>query len=155
MKKDLLEIISSVIKEIRENSEEDVDLHFIVEMLIERGFSEEDISDAMVWLMHHEETIERYVKDRGTNLPRAVWRTLHETESEAISPEAFSYLFHLRELELLSDDDMELIIERAVSLKTPSLDVEEIQDLIALVILDFENSVLKGYFQFTANRLPH
>ncbi len=155
MNKRLFDIITSVINEIREQSLDNIDLHFIVDLLIERGFSEQDISDAMMWLMHHGETSVRNLQKTTTHLPRPIWRTLHETESNALTPEAFGYLFHLREMEILSDEDMETIIERAVNLKTPSLDVEEIQDLISMVILDFENSAMKGYFQFTANRMPH
>jgi len=58
-------------------------------------------------------------------------------------------------MELLNDDDMETIIERAVNIKLPSLDVEDMQDLIAIVVLDFENSASEGYFQYTANHLPN
>lgn len=155
MNKRLLEIIASVMKEIRENSLENIDLQFIMDVLLERGFSEDDITSAMVWLMNHGESIDRLQKNKDSNVPRPIWRHLNEIERSAISPEAFSYLFQLREMQLLNDDDMETIIERAVSLKTHSLDVADIQDLIALVVLDFENSASEGYFQFTANRLPH
>jgi len=155
MNKRLLDIIATIMREIRENSFENIDLQFVVELLLERGFAEEDVTAAMVWLMHHGETIDRLIKNKSNQVPRPIWRNLHESEKSAITPEAFSYLFHLRELELLSDDDMETIIERAVNLKSPSLDVEDIQDLIALVVLDFERSASDGYFQFTATRLPH
>jgi len=142
-------------KEIKENSIENIDLQFITEVLLERGFSEEEISGAMAWLVSHGETIDRIIQKQLEGMPRPVWRMLNETERQAISPEAYSYLFHLREMELLNDDDMETIIERAVNIKLPSLDIEDMQDLIAIVVLDFENNASEGYFQYTANHLPN
>lgn len=155
MNKRLLEIIAYAMKEIRDNSFENIELQFIMDVLLERGFSEEEISGAMAWLVNHGETIDRLIKKKNDGVPRPIWRQLNENERQAISPEAYSYLFHLREMELLKDDDMETIIERAVTIKLPSLEIEDIKDLIAIVVLDFENSASEGYFQYTANHLPN
>ncbi len=155
MDRRLLEIIAYAMKEIRDNSLENIDLQFIMDLLLERGFSEEEITHAMSWLFNHGETIDRLIQNQISDLPRPIWRQLNEYERMAISPQAYGYLFHLREMELLSDMDMESIIERAVNLKLPSMDIEDMQDLIALVVLDFENSASEGYFQYTANHWPH
>ena len=155
MNKRILEILTYVMREIRENSFEDLDLRLVLDILAEQGFSEDEISTAMSWLMNHGESIDRLLQGYPSSVPRPVWRLLNETEQHAISPKAFSYLFHLRELELLSDDVMERIIERAVSLRATQLTVDDMQDLIAAVVLDFENSASEGYFQFTSTRLPH
>lgn len=155
MNKRILEIIAYVIREIRDTSFDNIDLQLIMDILLERGFSEDDISAAMVWLVNHGETIDRLVKSKASSVPRPVWRHLNDSERQAISPEAFSYLFHLRELDILNDDDMESIIERAVNMKLPNLDVQDMQDLIVMVVLDFEQNASAGYFQFTTNRLSH
>ena len=75
-------------------------------------------------------------------------------EQDVISPSAFSYLFHLREIEMIGDAEMERIIDQAMRLYLPRVDVEEMQDLIALVLLDFENNATNGFFQFSANHSP-
>jgi uncharacterized protein Smg (DUF494 family) len=155
MNKRILEIIAYVMREIRETSFEDIDLQMIMDILLERGFSENEISAAMVWLVNHGESIDRLTKGKSSDVPRPIWRQLNDFERTAISPEAFSYLFHLRELNILSDDDMESIIERAVNMKLPNLDVQDMQDIIVMVVLDFEQNASAGYFQFTANRLSH
>ena len=142
-------------REIRDNSFEDIDLQLVVDILLEQGFSDDEISTAMSWLMHHGETIDRVLQGYPAGVPRPVWRILNEMEKSAISPNAFGYLFHLRELELLNDMEMENIIDRAVSLQISHIDVEDMQDLIAAVVLDFENSASQGYFQYTTTRLPH
>jgi len=155
MNKRTLEIIAYMIREIRETSFDDIDLQLIMDILQEKGFSENEISAAMVWLVNHGETIDRMNKTGSSAVPRPVWRQLNEFERTAISPEAFGYLFHLRELNILNDDDMESIIERAVNMKLPKLDIQDMQDLIVMVVLDVAQNASAGYFQFTANRLSH
>jgi len=155
MNKRVLDILSFVMKEIRENFFGDIDLQLIIDILSDQGFTDDEISSAMSWIMNHGESIDRIIKGHPADVPKPVWRLLTETEKDIISPEAYSYLFHLRELELLSDDEMERIIERAVSLQMSQLDVKEMQDLIAAVVLDFENSASEGFFQFNSTLLPH
>ncbi len=155
MNKRVLDILSFVMKEIRENSYGDIDLQLIMDILSTQGFSDDEISSAMSWLMSHGESIDRLFTGHPAGVPRPMWRILNEYEKEIISPQAYSYLFHLRELDLLSDDEMEKIIERATSLQMAHLDEKEMQDLIAAVVLDFENSASEGYFQFNSTMLPH
>ena len=155
MNKRVLDILSVVMKEIRESFFGDIDLQLIMDILSDQGFTDDEISSAMTWLMSHGESIDRIIKGHPSDVPKPVWRLLTDVEKEIISPEAYSYLFHLRELELLSDDEMERIIERAVTLEMSQLDVKEMQDLIAAVVLDFENSASEGFFQFNSNLLPH
>ncbi len=151
----ILDILTFVMKEIRDNIFDDIDLQFIMDVLSERGFTEEEINSAMSWLMNHGESFDRIIQGQTSEVPRPIWRHLNELEKSIISPIAYSYLFHLRELEILSDDEMEAIIDRAVRLSVPQVDVEDMQDLIALVVLDLENSAPDGYFQFTSTHLPH
>jgi uncharacterized protein Smg (DUF494 family) len=155
MNKRILDILSYVMREIRDNSYEDIDLQLVVDILVEQGFSDQDISTAMSWLMHHGETIDRVLHGFPVGIPRPIWRQLNDLEKNAISPKAFGYLFHLRDLDILNDMEMENIIDRAVSLDINHIDVEDMQDLIAAVVLDFENSASQGYFQYTTTRLPH
>jgi uncharacterized protein Smg (DUF494 family) len=155
MNKRIIEILSYVIKEIKESSVDDIDLQFIVDVLAEQGFSDDDIENAMSWLNMNGETIDRIIQGPEYGLPKPVWRQLTEKEKESISPKAFSYLVHLRENDIVSDNAMETIIDRAMGLRLSALTVEEMQDLVAAVVLDFENSASNGYFQFTTNRLVH
>lgn len=155
MKRNILDILTFIMSEIQSNPLQDIDFNSMVETLEEHGYSDEEISAAMDWISLHGDNIDRLVATPHPNVPRPVWRQLGDTEKNAISPNAFGYLFRLRELELLRDDQMEAIIDRAVNLDLPSLNVEDMQDLIAIVVLDYENNASKGLFQFSINRLPH
>ena len=155
MDKRFLDVLTFVLSEIRENSNGDIDLQAVVDILEDEGFSEDEISSAMSWIMGHGDQLDRITTKVKNSVPRPLWRALNEMEEEAISPKAFSYLFHLRELNVLTDDNMERIIDRAVGLRLLHINVEDMKDLVAAVVLEFEDSAAKGYFQFTSTQYPH
>ncbi len=155
MNKRFLDVLTFVINEIQMNPQSDLDLQTLVDILEDEGFSQDEISSAMSWLMNNGESLDRIATGYASHFPRPVWRTLNEREQEAISPKAYSYLFHLREINVLSDDKMEKVIDRAVNLRLLQMNVEDMKDLIAAVVLDFEDSASKGYFQFTSTPYQH
>jgi uncharacterized protein Smg (DUF494 family) len=155
MDKRFLDVLTFVLNEISENSDADLDLQTVIDVLEEEGFSEDEISSAMSWIMNHGDQLDRLTTEQKSNIPRPVWRSLNEIEAETISPKAYSYLFHLRELNILTDDNLEKVIDRAVDLRLLRMSVEDMKDLVAAVVLNFEDSAAKGYFQFTSTRYPH
>lgn len=155
MNKRFLDVLTFVINEIREQTEGDIDLQAVIDILEDEGFSEDEISSAMSWLMHHGENLDRITTTHISAFPRPLWRSLNDVERDAISPKAFSYLFHLRDLNVLTDDNMEKIIDRAVGLRLFQMNVDEMKDLIAAIVLNFEDSASKGFFQFTTTMYPH
>ena len=155
MDKRFLDVLTFVLNEISENSDGDLDLQTVIDVLEEEGFSEDDISSAMSWILNHGDQLDRITTEQKSNIPRPVWRSLNEIEEESITPKAYSYLFHLRELNILSDDNLEKVIDRAVDLRLMRMNVEDMKDLVAAVVLNFEDSASRGYFQFTSTRYPH
>jgi len=155
MNKRFLDILSFIMNELQENSLSDLDMQVLYDMLVDEGFTEDDISLAMAWLLNNEDELYNFNIENKSSRPRPIWRSLNEVEREAISPKAFSFLFHLRDIGILSDDSMENVIDRAVNLRLNAVDVEDMKELIAAVVLDFEASASKGYFQFTSTRSLH
>jgi len=154
MNKKLFDVLELVLKEIRENVVGEVQLQTIIDMLYEHGFSDDEISLAMSWLLSSGDNLQQLVGSAPEGLPRPLWRNLNDEEREAISPSAYSFLFHLRELELLSDNKMEQVIDRAVRLNTSYLGVEDMKELITAVVLDYEDNASSGYFQFLSTSSP-
>ncbi len=155
MDKRFLDVLTFVLNEIRENSDGDIDMQTVIDILEDEGFTEDEINSAMSWLLDHGEQLDRMTTEQRGGYPRPLWRSLNEIERTTISPNAYSYLFHLREQNILSDDSMERVIDRAVSLRLMQMTVEDMKDLIAAVVLDFEDSAAKGYFQFTSTPYTH
>ena len=154
MDKRFLDVLNFVLDEMNESGSGDLDLETIVDVMQDEGFSDAEIQSAMSWIMNNGDGFERNSVPLS-NVPRPMWRTLNEIEEQTISPKAYSYLFHLRQLNILTDDNMEKVIDRAVDLRLFNMNVEDMKDLIAAVVLNFEDSASKGYFQFTTTRYPH
>ncbi|MBN1558664.1 DUF494 family protein [candidate division KSB1 bacterium] len=155
MEKRFLDVLTFVLNEISENTDGDLDLQTVIDVLQDEGYSEDEISSAMSWIMNHGDPLDRITTEQKSDIPRPVWRSLNDIEEETISPNAYSYLFHLRELNILTDDNLEKVIDRAVDLRLTRMSVEDMKDLVTAVVLNFEDSASKGYFQFTATRYPH
>lgn len=155
MDKKLFDVLEMVLKELQSSYAGEIPVQHVIDFLEEKGFSEDEISLAMSWLLGNEETAENLVDKPETSLPRPMWRSLNEDEQDAISPNAFGYLFRLRELDILTDTMMERIIDQAVRLHTNNLDVEDMKELVTAVVLDYEDNASSGFFQFLSNQNPH
>ena len=153
MNKKIVKILSHLMQRINTSDLDESDLQMITDTLMDQGFTEDEIMAAIAWLSDTDD--DEPVQEFEFDLPRPVWRQLNEMEQEVISPHAFSYLFHLREMNILGDAEMERIIDRALRLDLDQIGVEDMQDLIAVVLLDFEKNASNGYFQFTSSHSPH
>ncbi|MDZ7721287.1 MAG: DUF494 family protein [candidate division KSB1 bacterium] len=155
MDKKLFDVLEMVLKELQESFAGEIPVQHVIDFLEEQGFSDDEISLAMSWLLGNEDTAQNLIDKPGKSLPRPMWRSLNEDEQEAISPNAFGYLFRLRELDVLTDSMMERIIDQAVRLHTTHLDVEDMKELVTAVVLEYEDNASSGFFQFISNQNPH
>ena len=155
MDKKLFDVLEMVLKELEESYAGEIPVQHVIDFLEEQGFTEDEISLAMSWLLGDENTAQNFVDKPEKTFPRPMWRSLNEDEQEAISPNAFGYLFRLRELEILTDTMMERIIDQAVRLHTNNLDVEDMKELVTAVVLEYEDNASSGFFQFMSNQNPH
>jgi uncharacterized protein Smg (DUF494 family) len=108
-----------------------------LESLTRRGYTSAEISTAFSWLFDHLTLGENLVV--GANSPHS-HRILHEIERLAIGREAQGYLIQLRELGLISDDDVEMVIERAMITGLSQAGISEIKSLIAAVLFEHDES---------------
>lgn len=155
MDKRFLDVLTFVLDEIDENGSSDLDLETIVDVMQDEGFSDDEIQSAMTWILSQNNVLNSISTDQRSTVPRPMWRALNDIEEQTISPKAYSYLFHLRQINVLTDDNMEKVIDRAVDLRLNQMNVEDMKDLVAAVVLNFEESAAKGFFQFTTTRYPH
>jgi uncharacterized protein Smg (DUF494 family) len=142
----ILEIITLLLGEMRERKElAEVDTR----KLAEKGYSEMEISTAFSWLFDKlalsmmqvefvQETPKNFVKGREQ------FRPFHEFERNLLSKDAQGYLLQLRELGLLSDQEMETIIDRAWFFGAQNVGLETLHELAAQVIFDFNDASRSG-----------
>jgi len=72
---------------------------------------------------------------------------LHDVEKLVISSEAYGYLLQLRFLSLITDYDMETVIERALTIGTSTISIEDIKSIAATIIFGSDaNGTWDGVF---------
>lgn len=110
-----------------------IDINF----LTKSGYTPAEISTAFSWLFDHIDKGENLVV--GENSPHS-HRILHEVERLAIGKEAQGYLIRLRELGLITDDNLEDVIERGMMSSLSQAGIPEIRSLVASVLFDIDES---------------
>ncbi len=139
MKERIVEILSHIMSEIQAHKGfADID----VGDLRNQGYSQLEISAALNWLydnlqLHEADTIHEGRPAEGSR------RVLHEVEKQMLSVEAQGYLIQLRELALVDDRDLEMILERAVMSGYEKLSPAELQEIVAAVLLSKKGNALE------------
>ncbi len=141
----VMEIILFLVGEMRRNKQlGDIDLG----KLAARGYTETEVSTAFSWLFDKMalSVSQSNVTDlsKHTKLGNAPFRIYHDLELSFLSAESRGYLIQLRELQLLKESEMELLIDRLWFLGSSEVRVEDIRDLAAAIIFDFDDSTRIG-----------
>lgn len=131
MKERIVEILIYIMSEMQSNKGvTEID----VGDLKDRGYTQSEISAAFSWLYDNMK-----LNDVGMtreSIPvEGSRRVLHEAEKQMLSTEAQGYLIQLRELGLMDDMDLELVIERVVASGFEKLTPTELQEFVAHVLL--------------------
>lgn len=130
MKEKVLELLVFLMSEIRDNKAlSDID----VNGLRSQGYTQAEISDAFSWLYEHAPA-GFDAPHRPTDAMRGSRRMFHDAEKLVLSTEGQGYLILLTELGLLRDQDLELVIERAMMAGYERLSVAELRQMAASVL---------------------
>ncbi len=134
MQEKILELIIYLVSEIRnEKRTGDID----IATLTKNGYTNAEISSAFSWLYEHTSTGDNLII--GANSPHS-HRILHEVERLALSNDAQGYLIQLRELGLMTDEDLEAVIERVMMSGMTRIGLAEIRSLAASVLFENDES---------------
>ncbi len=135
MHEKIVEILIYVLNEVKNSNKTIGEIDF--KDLERKGYTQSEISTAISWL-YERANPEREIIEHGIDQHPHSFRILHPAERFIISPEANGYLIQLREFNILSDSDLEMVIERAMLSGYEQLSLMEIQTIV--------NSVLFGNF---------
>ncbi|MEI8135070.1 MAG: DUF494 family protein [bacterium] len=137
----VMEIILFLVGEMRRNKQlGDIDLG----KLSARGFSELEVSTAFSWLFDKVaiSSLQSRVSDPATLSisGQSAFRVYHELEQSFLSSEARGFLIQLRELDLLKDSDMELLIDRLWFIGATDITLDAVREAAAELIFDFSDA---------------
>lgn len=133
----LIEILIFLMSEIKNRGMEEDRMEILSGELMDRGYSEQEISTAFSWIL---ERIAAFQDEISPN-PKS-FRVLHDIERVFISPDAYGYLLQLSSLGLLTSNELEKVIERALMISNPWMEVNEIKSVVVDVL--FEDNDMFG-----------
>ncbi len=136
MEERLVEIIVYLLKEFR-HKQQAQNYTRLSEELLSQGYTSDEISLAFKWIANFWQ--DRSVEEDEFNYLERSARILHDVERLVINPEAYGYLLEMRHLGLLSDMDVESVIDRALSLGTATITIDDIKSIVASIIFGLES----------------
>lgn len=142
-------LVMHILKEIRGKRLNPENLDSVSEELSSQGFSEAEINAAFTWVMERLEGIEPsdILFKGGTS--NQSFRVLHPAERTVMESQAQGQLMEMQFLGLLSVEDVERIIERAMAIGG-RLEGSDIQALVHSYLFDEGNrSGVNGLFGYT------
>ena len=130
----VVEIIMFLVNELQSNKQlGDVD----ISVLSKNGYTQSEISTAFSWLFERMNVGQMMVDETEAN--DASHRILHDVEKMVISPEAFGYLLQAHQFRVLTNRDLETIIERVMAAGFSKVGVPEMKSFIAGMLFDTES----------------
>jgi len=129
----IIEIIVFLLTELKNNKQlTDVD----TEKLAKLGYTQNEINTAFSWVYSKIYAGEKVFADDKSETNSQ--RFLHDVEQNIISPEAFGYLIQLKELGLINNMDIDLIIDRVMVSSYSKVELADMKQLIASYLLDID-----------------
>ena len=133
MQERIIEILVYVLTEVKRTKKSVGEID--ISQLVQKGYTQQEISTAFAWLNNRLQVDDKVLERSSTEDNRGSFRFLHRAEQYVITPEAYGYLIQLRELNIISQQEMELVIENAM-LEGFELSIAEIQNIITSVLFD-------------------
>jgi uncharacterized protein Smg (DUF494 family) len=130
----VLEIIVLLLAELKQNKQlSDVDLNQLEKL----GYTQNEINTAFSWVYSKIYTGDKIFVDADNNTKSN--RFLHDVEQNIITSEAYGYLIQLKELGLLNNMDVDLIIDKLMVTSYNKVDLVEMKYMIAAYLLDLDD----------------
>ncbi len=154
MQERIIEIIVYVLEEFKTSHTEEnyVD---ISKTLMSQGYTENEINLAFSWIFDH---LQRTMNpgEEELHYQENSIRVLHDLEKMVIEPDAYGYLLQLMQLGLISEADMEDVIEKALSLGSTRVTLEDMKAFTSALIFNRESpGAMDGFFMHPGTNTIH
>ncbi|MCC7158616.1 MAG: DUF494 family protein [Ignavibacteria bacterium] len=130
----IIEIIVYLLSELKNNKQlTDVDMNKLENL----GYTANEINTAFSWVYSKIYAGEKIFIDKKSETRSQ--RFLHDAEQSVISPESYGYLIQIKELGLINNLDIDLIIDKIMVSSYNRVDKEDMKMIIATYLLDIED----------------
>jgi len=129
----IIEIIVYLLSELKNNKQlADVDTGKLENL----GYTQNEINTAFSWVYSKIYAGEKVFVDQSKDVTSH--RFLHDVEQNIISPDSFGYLIQLKELGLLNNMDIDLIIDKIMISSYNRVELDDMKIIIASHLLDID-----------------
>jgi uncharacterized protein Smg (DUF494 family) len=136
----IIEIIVFVISELKQNKNiSDIDINKLQAL----GYSSSEISTALSWLVDRVEITDKFFQDVEAS-DAGSFRVLHEAEKDLFTLGAWGEMIQLHNLGILTNENIENLIERAAMLGMHQIDTTQLKLYVANSIFNAQSSETHG-----------
>ena len=129
----IIEIIVYLLSELKNNKQlAEVDMDNLANL----GYTQNEINTAFSWVYSKIYAGEKIFLDPNSDTRSQ--RFLHDAEQNVVSPEGYGYLVQLKELGLINNMDIDLIIDKIMVSSYSSVSKEDMKSIIASYLLDID-----------------
>jgi uncharacterized protein Smg (DUF494 family) len=130
----IVEIILFLVNELKSNRQlSEVD----VSLLSQNGYTQSEISTAFSWIFERMSVGEpQFAPGKPAETSH---RMLNDAEKLVIQPDAFGYLLQCHQLGLITNNDIELVIERIMAAGFSSVGINEMKSFVAGLLFGLDN----------------
>ena len=133
MRNRILEIVVFLMDFLQQGAKENFHLDELSDTLEQMGYSDSEISSAYKWMLERLHGNPEKYYDKYPEKPKSL-RLLSSVERQQISPAAFGYVLKLKNLNLITDLDMESILEKASQIGTYPMSENQMKLLVSSVV---------------------
>lgn len=128
----IIEIIVYVIQQVKQNKSLN---ELNVEELQKKGYSNSEISTALSWLIDKSEITERLFPSPDASNNES-FRVLHDTEKDLFTKDAWGELISMKELGIISNENIEMLIDRSAIMGFQQIDAQQVKLFVANAVFN-------------------
>ncbi|NOS85188.1 MAG: DUF494 family protein [Ignavibacteria bacterium] len=129
----IIEIIVYLLSELKNNKQlAEVDMDNLANL----GYTQNEINTAFSWVYSKIYAGEKIFLDPKSDTRSQ--RFLHDAEQNVVTPEGYGYLVQLKELGLINNMDIDLIIDKIMVSSYSNVSKEDMKSIIASYLLDLD-----------------
>jgi uncharacterized protein Smg (DUF494 family) len=154
MQERIVDIIVYLLEEFKQKQQTDKYTDLSKELL-SRGYTESEINLAFSWIFSHLQKKSKEGQEEFSYSTGSI-RVLHDLESLVIAPDAYGYLLQLWQLGIIREPDIEDVIEKALSLGSTHITLDDVKSLAASILFNPDlNDPLEGFFFHNGTNAIH
>ena len=149
MQERIIEIIIFLLEQFQHKPDKD-SAKDLSEELASRGYTDHEINLAFSWVTNHLQA--RTMDDDGDYGANTAVGDV-DLEKLIITPEAYGYLIQVYHLGMLKEYDIEDVIDRALSVGSNHITLDDVKKVTAAIIFNSESGSNNLFFQSGSNSI--